>query len=194
MKLRARLMAIELTDEPIPSFTILPLSLQQYEKVVAMPAGRQRMARPPKNLDRAEAVVADIDRAVRLHAGIVDRRDLDDRRRAAILAKMRRTSRASAVGEAGVAGSERTAIVVGARQGAGYFFERTLMIAAGQGGAGGKFTGIGGVAIAVQVGRAHLLRRGGRCALGTRALIPAPGPDRRRPGGISLRAGCGRRE
>src|SRR6187402_3372771 len=38
----------EVSDEPMPSFTILPLSAQQFWKVSRRPGGRQRSARPEK--------------------------------------------------------------------------------------------------------------------------------------------------
>src|SRR3546814_3341057 len=44
----AILVPIDAMDDPIPSFTILPLFLQQLEKVVESPAGRQRTPRPEK--------------------------------------------------------------------------------------------------------------------------------------------------
>jgi hypothetical protein len=44
----AILVEIEVSEEPIPSLTIVPRLRQQLEKVVSSPAGRQRSARPEK--------------------------------------------------------------------------------------------------------------------------------------------------
>lgn len=44
----AILVEMEVIEPPMPSLTILPRSLQQLEKVVLSPGGRQRIARPEK--------------------------------------------------------------------------------------------------------------------------------------------------